>query len=100
MHEWQRYNAYCKPKLAELLLALKLDKNFKRAEGNYLYTEDGTQVLDLIGGFGAAMIGHNHPELKQVFIEALNNNLPMNAQVSVRAEAACLAERLNELVPG
>ncbi len=94
------YNDYCKPKLAELLTALRLDQEYISAEGNYLYPQDGPPVLDLIGGFGAVLAGHNHPELKQTLIDAVSRNIPMNAQVSMRAEAASLAQRLNELVPG
>ena len=94
------YSDYCKPKLAELLRALGIDRTFVRALGNYLYTQDGTPVLDLIGGFGAVLAGHNHPELKQALIDAVQRNMPMNAQVSMRSEAATLAQRLNELVPG
>jgi acetylornithine/succinyldiaminopimelate/putrescine aminotransferase/predicted amino acid dehydrogenase len=95
-----QYKDYCKPKLAELLTALRLDQVYNRAEGSYLYPQNGPPVLDLIGGFGTVLAGHNHPELKKALIDAVSRNIPMNAQVSTRAEAATLAQRLNELIPG
>ena len=45
------YDEYCKPKLADLLTAIKLDVEFTSAQGNYLSTKDGRRVLDFIGGF-------------------------------------------------
>ncbi len=74
-----RYSAYCKPKLGDLLGVLKLDRPFVRARGNYLYYEDRTAHLDLVGGFGAALLGHNHPELVRALTDALGENVPVHA---------------------
>src|SRR5205809_6396181 len=60
---------FCRPKLAALLRSLKLDVTYERALGNYLFKRVGGNmdslipVLDLVGGFGVALLGHNHPEL-------------------------------------
>ena len=32
-----------------------------RAHGNYVYTADGTEYLDLYGGHAVISIGHTHP---------------------------------------
>jgi putrescine aminotransferase len=34
-----------------------------RAEGMYIYTSDGRQILDFTGGIGVLNHGHNHPEI-------------------------------------
>ncbi len=94
------YRAHCKPKLADFMRVLKVDRAFVRAQGNYLYDEDGVAYLDLVGGFGAALLGHNHPELVRALTDALGENVPVHAQGSPRAEAARLAEQLNKLLPG
>jgi len=91
------YGTYCKPKLQELLTALKLDQHYIKASGDYLQTEKGDQVLDFVGGFGTTILGHNHPELKKVMNEALESNIAINTQGSIRPEAAKLAERLSKL---
>ena len=36
---------------------------FTRAEGVYVWDEQGRRYLDLLAGFGSANIGHNHPRL-------------------------------------
>jgi len=91
------YGSYCRPKLQELLSALKLDQRFVKAKGDYLQASEGIQILDFVGGFGTTILGNNHPELVKVMCEALQNDLVINAQGAVRPEAATLAERLSKL---
>ncbi|HEU5408385.1 MAG TPA: aminotransferase class III-fold pyridoxal phosphate-dependent enzyme, partial [Nitrospira sp.] len=93
------YDEYCKPKLADLLTAIKLDVEFTSAQGNYLSTKDGRRVLDFIGGFGATILGHNQPELVEEAITALRQGIPVHAQSSLRGESARLAALLNQCTP-
>ena len=44
-----------------------------------------------MGGFGAALLGHNPPELKQLAIELLKADTPAHAQGSNREAAGALA---------
>jgi acetylornithine/succinyldiaminopimelate/putrescine aminotransferase/predicted amino acid dehydrogenase len=94
-----QYKNYCKPKLAELLAVLKLDTHVVSASGNYLKSHDGKNILDMVSGFGAAVLGHNHPEIVETAIHALQNNLPVSVQGTVRGASARLAKRLNDLLP-
>ncbi len=60
------YEKFCRPELTRLLKAMDLDVVYKKAEGNYLwrmYQGSLLKVLDLAGGYGANLFGHNHPEL-------------------------------------
>jgi len=95
----QQYKNFCKPKLADLLSALKLDTHVVSAKGNYIESDDGKNILDLVSGFGAAILGHNHPDIVQAAVHALENNLPTNVQGTVRGSSARLAVKLNELLP-
>ena len=92
------------PALHELLQLLKLDKKYHRAEGNFLYTKTENnleqQYLDLAGGYGANLLGHNHPELVDTMVQALQDKIPVHAQLSVRNESALLAHRINKEVGG
>ena len=91
------YGTYCKPKLQALLSALKLDQQYVKAKGDYLTTDDGTRILDFVGGFGTTILGHNHPKLLATIHEVLNSDVAINVQGSVHPEAAMLSERLSEL---
>ncbi|UGT67524.1 aminotransferase class III-fold pyridoxal phosphate-dependent enzyme [Nocardia gipuzkoensis] len=89
---------YNRPGLARLLRACHLDVVYTAAEGDYLVRADGTRVLDLVGGFGAALFGHNHPALVRAATATLNQQVPFVAQGSVRPGVARLARRLSESV--
>lgn len=95
----QQYKQYCKPKLADLLSVLKLDTRALSASGNYIKSDDGKNILDMVSGFGTAVLGHNHPEIVETAISALQSNLPVSVQGTVRGASARLAKKLNELLP-
>ena len=42
-----------------------------RGEGSYVYTEDGTEYLDLYGGHAVISIGHSHPK----YIKAVSDQV-------------------------
>ncbi|MBP0455147.1 aminotransferase class III-fold pyridoxal phosphate-dependent enzyme [Kitasatospora sp. RG8] len=58
----------------------------------------GERVLDLVGGAGASLFGHNHPHLLAVARRCLDEQVPFNAQASIRPAAAELAQRLSRAV--
>jgi hypothetical protein len=61
----ESYRNNSKPMLAELLAILKLDKNYIRAEGDFLYYLDNDaekRVLDLTGGYGLMTLSHRGVE--------------------------------------
>src|SRR3954454_7803792 len=77
------FRTLAKPKLSRLLEAVSLDIEYVRAEGDYLYYSDASgsevRVLDLQGGFGASMFGHNHPYLVRCAEEVFDERRPFNA---------------------
>ncbi|MBM6551618.1 diaminobutyrate--2-oxoglutarate transaminase [Marinomonas ostreistagni] len=42
---------------------------FHKAQGSYLYDEEGTQYLDFLAGAGTLNYGHNNPILKQRLVD-------------------------------
>ncbi|MCA9604467.1 MAG: aminotransferase class III-fold pyridoxal phosphate-dependent enzyme [Myxococcales bacterium] len=90
----ETYRACCRPRTAERLAALGLDRVYVRGQGDYLVDDQGEQILDLVGGYGATMFGHNHPRIVGALVEALGEGRPFAAQASVRGRAAELASRL------
>jgi acetylornithine/succinyldiaminopimelate/putrescine aminotransferase/predicted amino acid dehydrogenase len=83
-----------------LLAATGLNADFRAARGAFLTEANGAIVTDFVGGFGAALLGHNPPELKRLAIELLEADTPVHTQVSSRSAAGKLARRLAELMPG
>ncbi len=98
----EAFRTHLKPYVFKLLAAIGLDLVYSHAEGDTLYTVDETgherAVLDMLGGFGAALFGHNHPELLRCAHAVLNARRPFTAQASIRAVAGLLAQRLSAIV--
>ena len=96
------YATHSRPELVELLQAIGLDVVYEQGEGNSLTYRndvgDEVRVLDLLGGFGVSLFGHNHPELVATACEVLGQKRPFVAQGSVRGFAGALAKKLSDMV--
>ncbi|GAB3838716.1 hypothetical protein GCM10029963_05150 [Micromonospora andamanensis] len=98
------FGRFARPELGRLFQALNLDVTYRRGRGDRLMLEpvSGTgtadQVLDLVGGAGSSLFGHNHPALVAAARRCLDEQLPFNAQASIRPGAAALAAKLSALV--
>jgi len=66
-----------------------------RAEGAYLYTEDGREYLDFTSGIGVTNLGHNHPKVLQAAIEQMK--LFSHSAVGITLHEPLL--RLTEVLP-
>jgi hypothetical protein len=69
--------------LQDLLQLFNMDVAYERAAGDYLFQRRGSTlepVLDLIGGFGTTLLGHNHPELIEEARRLLAEGVPFSAQ--------------------
>lgn len=92
------YKSYVNPGFATLLGMLDFDKKFVRAEGVFVWDEDGAEYLDFLGGFGALNFGHNHPKINAA-VERVSN-LPNLLQVSLGTLTAALGHNLAQITPG
>ncbi len=97
---WSDVDAYghrCRPALVRLLSAIGLDVVYERASGDTLWLRRGgalVPILDLVGGYGATLFGHHHPDLVRAARRCFDEEVPFHAQGSVRPGAAHLAEAL------
>ena len=98
----EHYAHYSRPQTCELLAAIGLDVTYDRGDGDTLYyrNEDGDDVgvLDMLGGFGSGLLGHNHSALVACAQNVLTTQRPFAAQASIRTSAGKLAARVSALV--
>lgn len=47
---------------------------FNKAQGEYLYDEDGTRYLDFLAGAGTLNYGHNNPMFKEKLLEYIHSD--------------------------
>ncbi|UXI69106.1 aminotransferase class III-fold pyridoxal phosphate-dependent enzyme [Tahibacter amnicola] len=98
----EHYGQYVKPRLAKVLRAIGLDVRYERAQGDYMYYRDASgaerRVLDLLGGYGALLLGHNPPVVLDAARRMLDAGVPVHAQFSLRGKTGELARALNQIV--
>lgn len=93
------YTRYNNPYIGQLLHTLGLDHHFYKADGNYLYTSvQGKEhrILDLTGGYGTNLLGHNHPALKKAMSAFLQKDqVAISDQGSIQNHPGELAKKLS-----
>ena len=96
----KRYRDYINPGLVKLLNLIKINKKFNRAEGFYIWDEQGNRYLDFLGGYGALNFGHNNREFIEAITEFLCFNYPNILQISLNGLTSALSMNLAAITPG
>ena len=64
----------------------------KKAEGAYVWDENGTRYTDYVGSWGPAIVGHAHPEVIEAVREAalggLSFGAPTEGEIVIAEEIA------------
>ena len=68
----------------------------KRADGAFLYDEDGNAFIELINSWGPMLLGHNSSMIKAAVIQAMENGTSFGAPTVREVE---MAELLVSMVP-
>ncbi|HEY3207510.1 MAG TPA: aspartate aminotransferase family protein, partial [Gaiellaceae bacterium] len=97
--DYDLYGRTINPQFMRLLKTLGFDRVWTRAEGQYLYDDDGNRYLDLIGGFGMFNVGRNNPRVRAALVEALELQTPGSVQLGVSLLPGLLAEELLRRAP-
>ena len=73
----------------------------KKAEGAYVWDENGQRYIDYVGSWGPAIVGHAHPEVIEAVREAalggLSFGAPTEAEIVVAEEIAKLVPSVEQL---
>ena len=88
------------PQFVKLLRTIGFDRRWARAQGAYLWDDDGNRYLDVLGGFGMFNVGRNNPRIREALVEALELERPGSVQLGVDSLPALLAEELVRRAPG
>lgn len=68
----------------------------KRANGAWLETEDGRQLIDYVGSWGPMILGHADPGVIDAVKNAADNSLSFGAPSVIETE---LAKKINSIMP-
>ena len=67
-----------------------------RADGAYIYNEDGKKYIDYVCSWGPMILGHNHPVIREAVERAVQDGLSFGAPTRREVD---IAELMVELVP-
>jgi amino acid adenylation domain-containing protein/FkbM family methyltransferase len=73
----------------------------QRADGARLWDVDGNVYIDISMNFGAALLGHRHPEIEEALRRALSDGLamaPRSPHMAGAAERLCRLTRMERVV--
>ncbi len=68
----------------------------KKAQGAYMWDEDGNSFVDYIGSWGPAILGHAHPEVVKAVTECLSNGFSFGAPSELETK---LTRKVQEILP-
>jgi len=83
---------------AEMLHFFGMDRTFVHADGCYVFDERGERYLDVLGGFGAVNLGHNHPRIRARLANLPTSPIIMQARLC--QYQADLLSLLARITPG
>lgn len=69
---------------------------FKKANGAYVYDEDGNQYIDYVGSWGPMIVGHAHPDVLKNVQDVMQSGLSFGAPTELET---LMADKVCELVP-
>ncbi len=92
------HTKYVNPTLVSMFKLLDFDKKFVRAEGVFVYDEDGRRYTDFLAGYGSLNVGHNNPVVLEAIAKV--SDRPNILQAALGALPAALARNLAQLAPG
>ena len=70
-----------------------------RAEGSYIYTDDGRKFLDFTCGIGVTNTGHCHPRVVEAIREQAGNFIHAQANIVIHKPMLQLIEELRKITP-
>ncbi|HQU35343.1 MAG TPA: aminotransferase class III-fold pyridoxal phosphate-dependent enzyme [Anaerolineales bacterium] len=71
----------------------------ERAEGSYIYTDDGRKLLDFTCGIGVANTGHCHPKVVDAIRQQAGSFIHAQANIVIHKPMLQLIEELRKISP-
>jgi putrescine aminotransferase len=91
------FQSYLNNVQVSMFKLLDFDKKFVKAEGVYLWDDNGKRYVDFIGGYGSLNVGHNNPAIIEAV--AKMDDQPNMFSVNIGAVPAALAANLASISP-
>ncbi|KKM87573.1 hypothetical protein LCGC14_1267500 [marine sediment metagenome] len=94
IREWHKH---LNTVLAWRLHSRGFNKRYVKAQNIYYFDDKGNKYLDFLGGYGLNIVGHNHPRLKKLVTDFLEEDIPIFMQAGHLPGPGALAEKIRAL---
>jgi len=96
---YELHERYMNRQLPRMLHTIGFDRIYTRAQGAYLYDNEGNEYLDMLAGFGVFALGRHNPVIRQAIHDVVDADLADLTQFDCGPLAGLLAERLLAQAP-
>ncbi len=96
---YELHNEHVNPAFTKVLRTIGFDRNYVRAEGQYLWDDKDQKYLDMLAGYGVFNIGRNNATIKKTLIDFMNCNYPSLVQLDAPLLSGLLAKELKKRMP-
>jgi putrescine aminotransferase len=95
------YRKHVNPSQVDIFSSFEFGRQiFSRAEGMYIYTNEGRKILDFTGGLGVLSHGHNHPRILAVREKFQRDRKMEVHKIVFSPYVAALSHNIAALLPG
>jgi ornithine--oxo-acid transaminase len=102
-HEGRAYDLHTdhiNPVFVKMLKTIGFDKGYVRGEGCYLWDAQGNKYLDLLTGWGVFALGRNHPKVRAILTQLINEDMPNLVRMDCSLLSGLVAELLTRHAGG
>ena len=92
--QYELHDRHVNAAFVKMLRTIGFDKGYVRGEGCYLWDAEGNKYLDLLTGWGVFALGRNHPKVRAVLRQVLDQQLPNLVRMDCSILSGLVAEKL------
>ncbi len=93
---YELHDRHINPIFVKMLRTIGFDKGYVRGEGCYLWDSDGNKYLDLLTGWGVFALGRNHPKVKAIIQQLMQQDMPNLVRMDCSLLSGLVAEMLTK----
>ena len=97
---YELHEEHVNPAFVKMLKTIGFDRCYVRGEGPYLWDAAGDRYLDFLTGWGVFALGRNHPKVKAILKQMLDQDLPNLVRMNCSSLSGVVAKKLTEHVGG
>jgi ornithine--oxo-acid transaminase len=92
--QYALHQEHVNPVFVKMLKTIGFDKGYTKAQGPYLWDKEGNKYLDLLTGWGVFALGRNHPKVRAIMKQIIDQDLPNLVRMDCSLLSGLVAEKL------